>query len=538
MPSVICGDLEDELVQLNQRTVEAVRDDLDLFDAGRYNSIGANMPIRFRVEDTDRGEESAGLYMNLALRAMWIDDPERSDRYLERADAAAALTLERLRRSEPSDLVSGGPAGALAAALEWERQEIARLRDQDVRRREAWRIRFHHGANTYGLGEARNIADDYLRRALLCGDDAERDQVLARLASLLGDRRLIDLDADQLAALTIIARAEQEIGELADSDLVSEAADPLDALARRRADQLAGSAAEEYFDTAAIPRRVALRVSSVTAWRAALRRGFEAIRHRGLGPSRLQVEASARTLLEVIKDGAAAHALVDVRYGIRQRPGGRDLLVIARHRVEARGQIHLVESYCNLGGTQSRTEQGLERTVRQGLKRWGIREDLAMTSVSREEMREDWDRARVIEPRREVPGIEQAQRLTTVIGHERCTHDSDDHEAGWKPNSAGNAQVLHCEACGRDRLAIVHNHRLPEAPTGGAEAGAAVAWERYRAVLEGRDPNKVPADIAALRERDGVADLAPRRYATSTQVTIASGSSIEDLSSGRRRARR
>lgn len=531
---MIGAGLEGELVQLNERTRDVVRDDLDRFDAGISNSIGEGMPIRFRVEDTKNGEESAGLYMHLALRAMWIDDPERSDRYLERAAAAADRTIERLHRSEPSDLVEGGFSGALAAALKWERQEIDRLGDHDVRRNEAWRIRFHHGSRRYGHDEARSIADDYLRRALLCGDERERDQVLARLASLLGDRRLLELDDEQLAALTIIARAEQEVGELADSDLVSEAADPLDALARRRADQLAGSAAEDYYDTVALPLGLAKVVEDVTNWRAALRRGSEVIRRRGLGPSRLQVRTSPRALGEVLEDGAASHALVDVRYGIRHRPGGQDLLVIARHRIEARGQVHVIDSYCGLGATQARTEQGLERTVRQSLRRWRFPADIEMSAIAREQMREEWDRTPAIEPRRDVPAEEQAQRITTVIGHERCAHDLPG-QAEWKPNGARNAEVLCCEACGRDRLAIVYNHRLPEAPTG-ADAAAAIAWERYRAVLEGRDPNRVPSDIASLRERDGIADLAPRRYATSTQITIASGSSIEDLSRGRRRA--
>lgn len=105
-------------------------------------------------------------------------------------------------------------------------------------------------------------------------------------------------------------------------------------------------------------------------------------------------------------------------------------------------------------------------------------------------------------------------RADDWLGPERCAHP----HGVWKSTSGEEVWQLTCPSCHRVAVASVPLHQLPEhvfrsARTRLKDEQAYLDLERFRAVMEGRDPLSVPDSIDALRSQDGVRTLSPTAYA-------------------------
>lgn len=210
------------------------------------------------------------------------------------------------------------------------------------------------------------------------------------------------------------------------------------------------------------------------------------------------IAAARERIRELGSSGAAPRLAVWVeRRPGRSQQGNQELMLCATLEggVE-QGEILSVGVACQIGmASVVEDPERLRQYVGLRMQELGFgmeAEDLAIA-------RGDWERLRPFEGERPPARV---RGLGALLGAGPCRHP----QLTETPNATGDTVAIGCKLCGRERLAVVGVHRLPDGHPLLRQALVRpedyLAAERRYAALAG-DPRPLPADIRSLRARDG-----------------------------------
>lgn len=214
----------------------------------------------------------------------------------------------------------------------------------------------------------------------------------------------------------------------------------------------------------------------------------------------LVVTATESAAHELFMDALDAKAHIDMR--LVRTPRGReaDLSLYLRTAVMTPTGPLALTARVNLERTGSKQPQALRRIARERLRLLGWERGQGPA------VEEHGSNARLPFEGR---GLSLPERpASELVGHDFCRHA----DAHWAEDR--EAVVLRCDACRRERIAVVPAHRLPAghpvAERVRSHEEAYLRTERARAAIHGRTLNVDSIDD--LRAQEGVASLDQRHY--------------------------
>lgn len=218
--------------------------------------------------------------------------------------------------------------------------------------------------------------------------------------------------------------------------------------------------------------------------------------------------------------------------------GGKRVLSLAFTLAAQVGdqQVQVI-AHTPIGSTRLRRDDRQAEWLSAETERLGLKQLSDRAEIVRDEANEQAYAGgpRLREPRASMRRTATARNLRDLVGEDVCSHPNGRWEGAGVSRGVTDTARLECPDCLRTRVACLPLHRLPAAHPLWAETDEVTYLARERYYAELRGDRRPVRSVAELRERDGVASVAPADYRVGAGPSARGGQSLRTAMAGGRR---